>query len=119
MIGSALVLVAKGLGIMLFSAVSIVLVWAVCGVLFCAVACGLSWGGARPARSCTAGGCLIARRSRSLATHHRSSSGTSRRRQSFSLSTCPSTYILHPRHRFVAPSPADLRHCGVACRTVT
>ncbi len=45
MIGSALVLVAKGLGIMLFSAVSIVLVWAVCGVLFCAVACGLSCGG--------------------------------------------------------------------------
>lgn len=44
MLGSALVHVAQALGIILFSAVSIVLVWAICGILFCAVTCGLSCG---------------------------------------------------------------------------
>jgi hypothetical protein len=44
MIGSALVLVVKAIGIMVFSAVTIVAVWAICGVLFCAVTCGFSCG---------------------------------------------------------------------------
>ena len=44
MIGSTLVLIAQALGIILFSAVSIVLVWAICGVVFCAVTCGFSCG---------------------------------------------------------------------------
>ena len=44
MFSSALVLVAQALGIIVFSAVSILLVWVVCGVLFCAVTCGFSCG---------------------------------------------------------------------------
>jgi hypothetical protein len=44
MLGSALVHVAQALGIIVFSAVTIVAVWAICGVLFCAVACGFSCG---------------------------------------------------------------------------
>lgn len=60
MIGSALVLVAQALGIILFSAVTIVAVWAVCGILFCAVTCGFSCAG------CEA--CKAARRW--IAHHH-------------------------------------------------
>lgn len=44
MFGSALVLVAQALGIIVFSVVSIALVWVFCGVLFCAVTCGCSCG---------------------------------------------------------------------------
>jgi hypothetical protein len=44
MFSSVLVLVAQALGIIVFSAVSIVLVWVVCGVLFCVVTCGFSCG---------------------------------------------------------------------------
>lgn len=44
MFGSALVLVAQALGIILISAVSIVLVWAACGFVFCVLTCGLSCG---------------------------------------------------------------------------
>ena len=44
MIGSALVLVAQALGIILFSALTIVLVWAVCGFVFCVLTSGVSCG---------------------------------------------------------------------------
>ena len=44
MFGSALVLIAQALGIIVFSAVSIVAVWAICGVLFCAITWGFSCG---------------------------------------------------------------------------
>jgi len=44
MFSSALVLVAQAIGIIVFSAVSILLVWVVCGVVFCAVTCGFSCG---------------------------------------------------------------------------
>jgi hypothetical protein len=44
MFGSALVLIAQALGIIVFSAVTIVAVWVICGVLFCAITCGFSCG---------------------------------------------------------------------------